>query len=57
MKLPVAARAALVVAALCGCAHPLLKESGEPLTRLVISNAGAAWEGGIGEIRLIVEQR
>ena len=41
MKLPVAARAALVVAALCGCAHPLLKESGEPLTRLVISNAGA----------------
>jgi hypothetical protein len=40
MKLPVAARAAFVVVASCGCAHPLLEESGEPLTRIVISNAG-----------------
>ncbi len=38
MKLRVAARAALVVAVLFGCAVPLTKERGEPVTRLVISN-------------------
>ncbi len=39
MKFQAAARAALVAAALSGSAVPLLKERGEPVTHVVISNS------------------